>query len=152
MTATYDEAVDQIYELFTTGVTAKAAAIIGYVPEIRYLDDGKPGEPDRTKVWVRISPQPVTREQASLSNDVFVKGNKMYTSGGLVFIQIFFPKSYQNAAAVSRKFGQMIVQIFNGTSTEGCVWFRNTRVYPLPSEELFYRSNVVTEYQHDEID
>lgn len=152
MTANYSEAVDQMYELFTERFTANAAAIVGYVPEIRYLDDGKADLPDRSEVWVRISPQPVTREQASLSNDVFTKGKKMYTTGGLVFIQLFFPKSYENAAAVSRKLGQMIVEIFNGTSTAGCVWFRNTRVYPVPSEELFYRSNVVTEYQHDEID
>lgn len=151
MTATYDEAVDQMYELFTTQFTANAAAIVGYVPEIRYLDDGAPGVPDRSKVWVRISPNPILRGQASLSNDVFEPGQKMYTTGGLLFIQVFFPKSYANAAAVSRKLGQMILGIFKGTSTEGCVWFRNTRVYPVAPEELFYRSNVVTEYQYDEI-
>lgn len=151
MTATYDEAVDQMYALFTEQFAAKAAAIVGYVPEIRYLDDGKPDVMDRTKVWARITINPITRGQASLSNDVFTPGKKMYTSDGMLFVQLFFPKSYANAAAVSRKLSQMVTVIFSGKTTTGCVWFRNARPYPLPNEEFYYRSNVVAEYQYDEL-
>lgn len=152
MTATYDEAVDQIYGLFSDKFTAGAAAIVGYVPDIRWLDDQNPNEPDRSKVWVRISVNPVMRPQTSLSNDVFQPGKKMFTSSGLVYVQLFFPKSYSNAAATMRRLAQFIVSFMSNGKTEGCVWFRNAIAKPVVPEDLFYRSNVVTEYQHDEID
>lgn len=152
MTATYNQARDQIFALFKAAWDAQTTALAGYVPEVRYqgLEVGE--KPDGSKHWCRISTQSVTEEQATLSTCVEEPGKSRYESSGLVFVQIFSPKSEATGYEVGQQLAQVARNAFRGKkTTPGEVWFRNVRINNISPENLLYRFNVVAEYEYDEI-
>jgi hypothetical protein len=150
MTTTYVGAKNEIYSLFTQRFNADAAAIIGYVPQIFYRNNEQPTKPGSDKYWVRASIQTIDAAQTALS-DCGEIGKKRYTEYGLFFAQLFAPKSDPQVDDKLAKLAAMAREIFRGTTTEGHVWFRNARINEIDPEALFYRSNVVTEFEYDEI-
>lgn len=150
MSISTDEAITDINRLINTVVTAGAAALLdGVVPTIYWQDKEQPGTPDRSKIWMRVSHMGLSRPQASLSNDVFVPGVKRFTATGITYVQIFMPKSVVNADSKLRLLGELIWRAIASKATPNRVILRNARVSPLPPEEFYYRSNVVTEHEYD---
>jgi len=151
MTATYDEARNQIFGLFKAAWDANTTAVAGYVPEVRYQGKEVGTVPDSTKHWARISTQSVLETQATLSTCVEESGKSRYESSGLVFVQLFAPKNVATAYDIGTKLAQIARNAFRGKKTTGQVWFRNVRINNLEPEALLYRFNVVAEYEYDEI-
>lgn len=147
----FDQVNDEINALFLAAWNAGSAAIAGYVPEIRWQGVQYRDLPDGSKFWVRLSKQTVFEEQATLSTCEGVPGKRKYTASGLVFVQIFCPKSNTQAFELGQKLAKLARNAFRGKSTPGKVWFRNTRINELTPEELYERFNVVTEFEYDEI-
>lgn len=148
MTTTYTEAVDQIFALFKTALNSNASAVVGYVPEIRWQGVEKPGTPDPSKYWCRVSQITVDEDQATLSDD---NGKRRYTSYGLVFVQLFCPKSDVEAMAKGRSLAMIARNAFRGKTTSGRVWFRNARIKELDPDSDSIRFNIVSDYEYDEI-
>lgn len=161
MTATYEKAVDEMFSLFLAAWTANTAAVVGYVPEIRWQGvkppEGQPEKPDGDKYWVRVSQQTVIEEQTSLSACVVDNENggtlpaSRFTASGLLFVQLFCPKSDARSMEFGRKLAMIARNAFRGKKTESGVWFLNVRINPLDSEELWNRFNVVAETEYDEV-
>lgn len=151
MTLEYDAARDEMFALFLTAWNANTTALVGYVPEVRWQGKEDGTKPDRSKFWARVSIQSVLEQQATLSNCVVEQGKKKYESAGLVFVQLFGPKAVATAYDDLQKLAKVARNAYRGKTTPGNVWFRNVRINTLGPEELFYRLNVVAEYEFDEL-
>lgn len=147
MSTTYEEAVDEIFTLINTAWLANTAAIVGYVPEMRWPGVEEPDKPDYSKHFARSSQQTVTEEQSTLKDG---EGSQRYTASGLVFIQIFCPKSEGKTMANGRKLAIVGRDSLRGKKTTGGVWFRKVRIRELEPETKWYRFNVIAEYEYDE--
>jgi hypothetical protein len=147
MTTTYVEAIDQMFALFNTAFNAGAPSIVGYWPLIRWPGIGESATPDASKFWCRVSQQTVHEEQSTLRAD----NKRRYTADGLVFVQLFCPKSDIEAMEKGRLLAVLARDSFRGKTTSGKVWFRNARINELPPEESAYRFNIIAEYEYDEI-
>lgn len=147
----FDDVNDEINSLFFSAWKARSAAIVGYVPEIRWQGVQYRDLPDGSKFWGRLSKQTVFEEQATLSNCEGLPGKKKYTASGLVFLQLFCPKSNAQAFELGQQLAKLGRNAFRGKSTPGGIWFRNVRINELNSERLYERFNVVTEFEHDEL-
>jgi hypothetical protein len=131
------------YNLAKTGLLA----LLTYQPIVVYQGVEPTSAVPTDKLWVRISQNTVLENQATLAgNDL----KRRYTSEGLIYIQLFIPKTVGDYtkgvnAAVLIKNG------YRGKQTSSCMWFRNVRIAELPPEDAWFRLNVVSEYQYDEI-
>lgn len=76
-------------------------------------------------------------------------GSAMYRREGDVTVQLFFAgRRGLSAAYVSAK---VFADAFEGQSTPGGVWFRNTRMNEIGKDGDFNQVNVVAEFLYDEI-
>jgi len=136
-------------EIFAQYNLAKPSilALLGYQPTVIYQGVENASVMPTNKIWVRLSQQTVIEEQATLAgNDL----KRRYTSDGLIFAQMFIPKTtgdYTNGV----KIAEYIKNAFRGKQTSNCMWFRNVRIQELNPEEAWFRINVVSEYQYDQI-
>ena len=152
MTVAYDEGLDEIFALFSAAWLANTPAIVGYMPDVRWPNIEEPAKPPSDKFWARVSNKTVLEEQCSMSACVEQPGLRRYEISGLVFVQIFCPKQLATASELGKKLAIIARNAFRGKQTEpGRVWFRNTTINELPPEALFYRYNVVSEYEFDDI-
>jgi hypothetical protein len=152
MITDYTAAIDEISGFFYQDWNSvKTSAIVGYVPEIRWQNIELPSVPDASKFWCRFSTQSVFEEQTTLSNCAGEPGKKRFTLSGLVFIQLFCPKSNARANELGQKLAEVAKKTFRGKATENKIWFRNVRINDLEPENLYYRFNVVAEFEYDEM-
>lgn len=151
MTATFTQARDEMFALVKTAWDAGTAAIVGYVPYVHWQGVEVQGKQDGSKYWARVSKQTVDSEQTSLSMNVGEEGKRRYNEYGIIFIQLFCPKSQGDAEAKGGELAEFARAIFRGVSTENCVWFKNARINEVPAEDLFHRFNVVAEFEYDEV-
>lgn len=147
----FDQARNEINSLFLTAWNLYSAAIVSYIPEIRWQGVQYRDLPDGSKFWVRVSKQTVFEEQTALSVCEGAPGQKRYTASGLVFVQIFCPKSNTQAFELGQELAKIARNAFRGKTTPGKIWFRNVRINELNPEELYERFNVVTEFEYDEL-
>lgn len=151
MSTTYPEAVDEMFSLLNTAWIANSAAIVGYLPELRWPNQEQPSTPDGSKFWGRVSQLTVQEIQTTLSDACGENGQKRYTASGLIFVQLFAPKSTASSADTLRNLAQMLKTALRGHTTSGKVWFRNAQVKELSAENQSWRSNVVAAYEYDEV-
>lgn len=151
MSLTPSEARDEMFSLFSVAWATDAPAIAGYAPEVRWQGKEEPAAPDASKFWVRVSTQHVFEEQKSLTTEVTGQGKRRYEVSGLIFVQLFCPKSNPRATEQGYLLAQVARAAFRGKSTPGNVWFYNVRINELPEEDQFYRFNIIGEYEYDEI-
>ena len=150
MPTTYTAAVDTMFALFKAAWDAETTAIVGYVPEVRWQNVPEKTKPDPDKFWARVSQQPVTSRQSSLSNCVGSPQQRRYESSGVLFVQLFFPKSDDEAADKGRRLAVLARAAYRG-KTVGGIEFKNVRINELSPQESWFRANVVAEYEFDEL-
>lgn len=152
MTAELDVAVKEMQALFKAAWQANAGSIFGYVPEIEWYGKETASKVDRSKVWARFATENVFEQQATLSTCIDQPFSRRYNGSGLIFVQLFLPKTVANAVINGRKLAKVARNAFRGKKTESGVVFYNARINDnMPPEELFYRINVVAEYDYDEL-
>lgn len=147
MSTTYENAVSEMFERFYSVWQAGTTAIVGYVPEVRWQGVENGQAPGYDKFWVRVSQQTVLEQQSTLRNPTC---GQRFRTDGLLFIQLFCPKSDPSAMEFGRKLATLARNAFRGYTTASGVWFRNPRVSELESEERWVRLNVTVNYQYDE--
>lgn len=146
MAVTYDEAYTQITGHFLTEWAARAPAIVGMVPEIRFEDIELTNPP--TDTFGRFVMNPVTSPQASLRNGEF---GQRYENNGIIIVQLLIRRVDVSDASKARQLAEVAQSIFRDPSFPGCYIFQNTRINTLQPEPSFLRKNVITEYQFDEL-
>lgn len=144
------QALDAMFKLFNDKWKAGATAIVGYVPQIVWPLTDVRAIPAADKYWCRVSTQSVGEPLASLS-EVVEPGKRMYEPFGLLFIQLFVPKSDAQAAVRGLALATLARNSFKGVQTPNGVWFRESKINNLPDEEKSYRFNIIVEYEYNEI-
>lgn len=151
MTVNYPQATDEINKLFNDAWTSGAPSLTTYVPEIRWYGNEKAALPNGSQFWVRHSIQNVSEEQTTVSTCEGRPGQTRYTGYGLVFMQLFCPKSIANSLFLGRQLAMVAKNAYRSKKTDGGVWFRNFRINELDAEEPYYRLNIIGEYEYDEL-
>lgn len=158
MPVTLDNALDEMYGMIKTVVDAESAAIVGYVPEIRWPGAAKASKPDNTKIWLRVTNKIVVDEQRSLA-DGNGTGTKRYTAIGFLIVQIFAPRTKfaavgtsSNMLIVGKSLGIAIRDKFRHPSPSGAIWFRDQKVDELSETPEYYPHNVTVTFQFDTIE
>jgi len=146
----FSDTRDEIGALFLTAWQS-TVAIVGYVPEVQWQGVQYRTMPDGSKYWARLSKQTVIESQATLSTCEGLPGQRKYETSGLIFVQIFCPKSDSQAFELGQKLATVARNAFRGKVTPGKIWFRNVRINELEPEELYQRFNVVSEYEYNEL-
>lgn len=138
---------NDIFEQFSK-ILPDTIAIIGEELKVVYQGIEEDDKIPTNKFWCRISQQTVLERQSALAgNDL----KRRYTSDGLIFVQIFCasdkPENYNKGAQLAA----LVKTAFRGKQSENCIWFNNVRIQELPKENAWFRLNVLSEYQYDEI-
>lgn len=123
-----------------------AGGIVGYIPEIRFPRVVYPKPINPSVHWGQMSLQTVIAGQAAFG----ANGCKKYREEGLVFVQLFGPKSEVEAGEQQDRFAHIARAAFRGRSLPGKIWFRNARINDLDPEDEMLRLNVVAEYEYNE--
>ena len=121
--------------------SASVAALVGYVPELRYVDVPYQNTPPTDKVWCRISLNQSGEKRRTLS----LRSRK--TMQGIVDLQIFVPATVKNAAEMGRKLADLLKGIY-ATSTAS-VDFYSATIKDMPKEDAWYYKRVYATYNYD---
>lgn len=152
MTIGIQQATDEMFALLNSAWIAGAAAIVGYLPEIKWQGVPERNIPDASQYWARVTKQTVLEGQGSLSDCAGELGQKRYTVTGLLFIQLFLPKCENDCSEIGRQLAVLVRDAYRGQSTPGGVWFRNATINDgIPPEEICERINVVVEFEYDDL-
>lgn len=132
---------------------AKNSAIItlGYELPVRWPGKEE-GTPDETKHWARVSTQTViSRKVGFVADGVGGRNRNKFEVAGLLFVQLFAPRK-PGAYEDSKHVGDDLVSLLRKYKTEDSLKFVNVRATALPPESKFYRINVVSETEYEQLD
>lgn len=138
MTATFEQAVDEIFTVFkdawdTTGFVA-------------LYPNTNQQPPTGTTPWARASLVHTTGGQATLANH---NGQRRYERVGIFTAQIFVPigegLSRGNALA------KIVADAYEGTATPSQIWFRDVRKTEVGPDGSWYQINVTASFTYDEV-
>lgn len=148
MSLTFEQARDDIHTLFKSAwdagveTTGKTVMYWDSKQAVPTTNDGD-SNPD---AWARIIVQHSLSNQASLANR---SGQRRFTRMGLVTVQIFTPLG--TGLSIADKMYRIVIDAFEGKATSGNVWFRNVRLNEIGPSGSWFQSNVIAEFEYDEI-
>lgn len=131
---------------------ARAPGVLGFAPEIRYQGLEKPELPGADKFWMRAMTTTVTtRQSGHMLPDEPYGSPVVYTNFGFITLQIFAPMKSPNSWALGEQLAEIGQYMFMAAETGGNVWFRNPRIREINSDGTWYRWNVISDYQFDQV-
>jgi len=148
MTATILTARDDIIGLFRTAWLADATSagvallywdVPASVPTAKDADGNM-------LPWARITVRHLTGEQATLSNE---SGVRRWRRTGIVTVQVF--TAFGTGLSTNDELSMIAARAFEGASTSSGVWFRNVSVQEIGQDEAWFQTNVVAEFEYDEV-
>lgn len=151
MTTNGYDARDEMYAIANAAIQSVAPDIVGTVPAVFWRNKQEADNPPRDAFWCRVTASTTGQPQSSLSCSVGGPSMRRYRAYGLLTIQIFCPKSIVDSGDTGFKLSEALKRKFMGKSTNSGIWFSNTFVKDLNPEDLFYRYNVVTAFEYDEL-
>ncbi|AJD83167.1 minor tail protein [Paracoccus phage vB_PmaS-R3] len=150
---TYEEAIDLMYATFSDAWTAGAAAIVGYVPDVRYE-----GVPDQTETkrhdktsryWARLTVRNAFDNTAGVgranSSEEF-----LYESVGNLSIEIYGPKQDNAAITKLRRLAMLSRSAYRGVASGGEVVYTEVTIRERPPEDRWQRIDVTAVYNYHE--
>lgn len=152
MTLTPQQARKSMIALVEQCWNARAGAIVGYVPEIRYqgVEEGK--VPGSDKFWMRFGTTTVTTRQSGHQLPDGPEGSPVvYDTYGFVTLQMFAPMKGKDTWSKGELLSELGQRMFMASETGGGVWFRNPRIRELNNDGTFYRWNVIADYQYSQV-
>lgn len=132
------EARDAMFDIFFTGVWQATGYIVKW-PDMAEV------KPPLDEPWARVTVQHNLGGQASLSGDA---GSKRWERAGVLTIQLFAPVGTGLKEAYNR--AQAVVNTYEGSSS-GSLWFRNVRVVDAEGDGAFTQTNVVIDFEYDDV-
>jgi len=151
MTATYVEAVDDIFGLFNSAWDSNAGSIVGSVPTVYWQGNEPAQTPGKDSFHVHVGTQTVIEQQTTFKTGVAPSENKRYTANGLVVIQLYCPMSVSDSMDKGRQLAVLARNAFRGKESANNVWFRNVRINELPAEDDYYRLNIIADFEYDDL-
>lgn len=150
MTTNFIAADNEIFERINSLWALQAPAIFGYIPAIYWPGKAEPAKVDSSKCWARVTRRVVSEEQVGFVN-CYSQSQTRYMNSGFIFIQLFGAVSESKSDLKVKQIASLLKNEFKRKATDSKIVFRNSRINPLDAEDLFFRYNVVFEYQYDEL-
>ena len=151
MTATYRVATDDMFGCVLAAWKTSPFTVRGNVAELLIAEIGEPRKIPGDIYWGRLSRQTINSTQKTLSNCVVNPGSVRYNEFGLIFIQLFGPRSDTQSKDKLAQQAEWMRNSLRRKNTGNGVWFRGARINELKEEEKFNRTNVIAEFSYDEI-
>jgi hypothetical protein len=134
----------------------------------QYCDDGAPIElgyplnvfypgvieaaPDKTKFWGRVSTQTVlSRKVGFVADGIGGRNRNRFEVTGLLFIQLFCPRvpgTYEQM----KRMADDLVTVLRSYRSPKSLTFKNSRWTGLPPEDPYFRVNVISETEFNQLD
>lgn len=110
------------------------------------------GKPPLDAHWARVSTQTVfSRKVGFVADGIGGRNRNKFEVSGLLFIQLFAPRK-PGAYEDSKHMGDDLVSILRKYRSEESLKFVNVRATALDPETNFYRINVVSETEYEQLD
>lgn len=139
MTATMSQARDEVYAKFAAAWAATELPIL--------YPDTKAEPIPATGAWCRITVSHNTSRHATLGGET---GNRRFRRFGIVTVQIF--TEYGDGQVTADRLATIARDAFEGEVTSpGRVIFRNVRVVDVGQDGPWTQTNVLAEFEYDEI-
>lgn len=140
--ASIQDARDDILTLFKTAWDAQAAP----VPPVAYPNVTFDRPPDNSP-WARVSVKHNTGAQATVGGS---PGNRRFRRFGMVVVELFTPTG--QGLTASDKYAKVAYDAFEGKSASpGGAFFYNVRVNEVGEDGAWFHTNVIAEFQWDEV-
>lgn len=149
---TYDEAKTETYSVFYEALKASSAAIVGYIPEVRWDEIEEIGIPEKDKYHVRTSFEEISSPQSAFFQCPDVNTKRTYASQGMATFMICAPSSPPNAKRNSELLGAEIRKAFRAPRPNSDLWLRNPKIGSSYKRDHFLRTPVIVEYYHTEVE
>lgn len=143
MTATVEQARDQIYGLLMTAWSANAPA----GAELIY-DDAKAKKPDGPAPWARATVRHTGGGEIAINGG---NGLRRYNRTGTLFINLFCPSG--DGLRVLDPLVKVALDAYEGKYTSGGVWFTKAQVREIGIVKGtgLYQINVLINFSYDEV-
>lgn len=130
---------------------AGAAAIVDYIPEIRFQGVEVPELPGADKYWMRCSTNTVATPQRGHRMPEVGISKPVYDNIGFITLQLFAPMKSPESYAKGELLAELGQGMFMASETGGSIWFRNPRIRELDNDGTWYRWNVIADYQFSQV-
>lgn len=102
--------------------------------------------------WARVSADRIASPLASLADETtFGNNKKRYETTGVVFVQVYAPKSENNSFKKGLQIAEIVRDAFRSAGQAGSVWYEDARINDLPDDGSSWRWNVVATFRYDTI-
>lgn len=140
MTATRQQAIDEMLALLKTAWDATSYADNVVWPN----KDGAP--PAQREPWIRPKVQHVDGGNGSISG---ANGVARYVRLGFITVQLFVPSG--QGLSTEATLSKIIIDAYEGKKTASGVWFRNVRAREVGEDGEFHQTNIIIDFEYDEI-
>lgn len=137
MTATFDQATDEILAVFKTAWDAT-----GHIAVYENVEGAKPTAQDP---WAR----PTINHGTGNETLGGAGGVKRYDRTGILTIQVFIPNG--QGLSPGNALGKILADAFEGVATPSQVWFRNFRFLNIGPAGEWFQFNAVVDFAYDEV-
>lgn len=148
---TYAEANDAIYALFWPTVKGPVSDLLGYTPLVFWPDKVEKQQAPTDKVWMRVSRKTLGELLAGFSDDTNQSARR-YDVTAVLYVQLFYPQSDANSSV---NFSEVVQLVKDSLSDKhdptNWLWTRASSVDELDSDRSWFRKNVVTQFEYQEI-
>lgn len=139
--ANHGEARDAIYGCLKTAVEASAYSTLPI-----YYPDAVKAHPDGDDSHLKAFVDFTTERQTSLGET----GNRRFRVYGVVMVQCF--TAYGDGQVLADAISGVVKRAFRGVNTgPDAITFRNTRVVDVGRDGSYLQTNVISEFDYDEI-
>lgn len=122
-----------------------------YVPEIRWENVSTDEENDHSRHWLRFRSYVTDTKETGMRTGTELGRKARYTEYGIIVVQMFFAKAALAGNQI-RELSVIARDIYRPRNLlNSPVWYRNAAIDNLQPEERYFRSNIVANYQFDEI-
>lgn len=144
MTATAEEAQDDLYQLITDAWGDNGPIDFEDKPRSRNED---PIPPKESIPWLRVQMRHTTGRQATLAND---KGARRFRRTGVFTVQVFCPMG--SSLRKPRELSKIVNDALEGVATPHGVLLRNVRMPEIGSQGgHWFQTNVIADFEYDEV-
>lgn len=140
MTATLTQARDDLLSAVSTAWGATGPVDYEDQPNTVQIP------PDGAIPWIRVTIRHTTGRQATLSNAI---GARRFRRFGVILVQVFSPLG--SSMRDPETHTNLIVNALEGITTENGVITRNVRINEIGSEGIWFQTNVVADFEYDQI-
>lgn len=133
------KARDELLELVNSVLQSQVSLII--------WDSDTQDPPDGTVKWARVSVRHTDSEQATLGS---YNGQRRWRNMGLLFVQLFCPLG--DGLSEEDRLAIELVNALRGTTTASGVQLRNVRAQEAGPDGVWHQTNVVAEFEYDELE